>query len=755
MSMPSRPWTRLARVVTATVLCAAGAVALVPSAASAATGALIDDPGCTASSIGLTDDGGSPRSPLTSPVQVRGGTATSFTVYNNGGITLGGGTATANFQAFFADLDSRGTGTATTYGQVVWDGRPALCASWSDIGYYPMGTDLRSDLQALLVDRSDLAPGDFDVIYNYGRIQGSPDEPAHVGYDLDGPRGWESFALPGDFAGVFADTSPTGLVHGSRESSVPGRYVFRFRDGTLATGSDTTITSEVAERSATSSPEFTYSTASPAEEHLRFECRLTESGAQPDGFATCADGGRAYTDLADGTYVFEVRSVDSRLGVDSTPASRTFTVDTTGPTTELDQTPGAVTNVDTPVFTWSSPDADVASYQCLLQRAPASEPTSAFACASGDATTSLGDGRWTFQVSGVDDLGNVGEPATYELTIDTAGPAVALTEKPAASTNDRTPTFAWTSTDVDVDSYECTLDRRGDAAAPWDACTSGHRLVDLRDGDWTFRVRAVDHAGNVGLPATYDFAVDTIAPETAVTSGPPATIAAGEATFAFTSSELPATFECRISGAQAGAWQPCDGGATSYGGLGDGTWTFEVRASDAAGNVDSSPAARTVTVDLDRPSITAAVSSPTPISEFGWYRDTVTITYTCAGNGSPLADVCPAPRQVPRAQQGKVVFRATITTADGDSASVSTRLFIDKGRPDVRIKGFSRARSYSSMPRPRCKASDPRSGLHGCTVSVRKLRRANGDVFVVVRAKATDKAGNVRVVTRRAPFRAA
>ena len=134
----------------------------------------------------------------------------------------------------------------------------------------------------------------------------------------------------------------------------------------------------------------------------------------------------------------------------------------------------------------------------------------------------------------------------------------------------------------------------------------------------------------------------------------------------------------------------------------------------------------------------------------------MTITYTCAGNGSALVGACPAPRLVPRAQRGRNTFRASITTADGDTASVSTTLYIDKGRPKAEVKCFSGQETYSTVPgNIRCVASDPRSGLDTCTIKVTKVTHKDGERFIVVHAKATDRAGNVRIVTKQAPFRAA
>ena len=85
---------------------------------------------------------------------------------------------------------------------------------------------------------------------------------------------------------------------------------------------------------------------------------------------------------------------------------------------------------------------------------------------------------------------------------------------------------------------------------------------------------------------------DTTPPETTVTSGPSGTISSGSTSFGFASNESNSVFGCRID---AGTW----GGCTSpkaYSGLADGNHTFEVRAKDAAGNVDPTPAVRSFTV---------------------------------------------------------------------------------------------------------------------------------------------------------------
>jgi thermitase len=85
----------------------------------------------------------------------------------------------------------------------------------------------------------------------------------------------------------------------------------------------------------------------------------------------------------------------------------------------------------------------------------------------------------------------------------------------------------------------------------------------------------------------------TASPDTTITAAPWGLTNDASATFAFSSSEARSSFQCRVDRAPFGA---CSSPA-SYAGLADGQHTFEVRATDAAGNIDSTPASRTWTVD--------------------------------------------------------------------------------------------------------------------------------------------------------------
>jgi len=109
-------------------------------------------------------------------------------------------------------------------------------------------------------------------------------------------------------------------------------------------------------------------------------------------------------------------------------------------------------------------------------------------------------------------------------------------------------------------------------------------------------------------------AADTLAPETTITSGPldGARITDPNPALAFSSDDMPSTFECRITtadssdGLETGAdFSPCSGPGDTHtptSPLQAGSLvTFQVRATDASGNVDPTPAERSFAVIAEDP----------------------------------------------------------------------------------------------------------------------------------------------------------
>src|SRR5262249_52458975 len=135
----------------------------------------------------------------------------------------------------------------------------------------------------------------------------------------------------------------------------------------------------------------------------------------------------------------------------------------------------------------------------------------------------------------------------------------------------------------------------------WSACASPKTYTGLADGGHTFDVRAVDAADEADpTPATHSWSIDASPPNTTITGNPPAVSNSSSASFSFSSSEPGSTLACRLDG---GNFSACTSPA-SYTGLANSSHTFEVRAADAIGNVDPTPASFTWAIDTVRPSVT-------------------------------------------------------------------------------------------------------------------------------------------------------
>ena len=110
---------------------------------------------------------------------------------------------------------------------------------------------------------------------------------------------------------------------------------------------------------------------------------------------------------------------------------------------------------------------------------------------------------------------DVTTPATLEsgilnVRIDTAAPAATiLTPRPTNGTIDPTPTFAFSSSE-DFSSFECSLTPSTEAVerAP-ESCVSPLTYDDQARGEYTFRVRATDVAGNVSAAASHTWTIGT------------------------------------------------------------------------------------------------------------------------------------------------------------------------------------------------------------------------------------------------------
>ncbi|HTL23333.1 MAG TPA: chitobiase/beta-hexosaminidase C-terminal domain-containing protein, partial [Mycobacteriales bacterium] len=303
--------------------------------------------------------------------------------------------------------------------------------------------------------------------------------------------------------------------------------------------------------------------------------------------------------VADGLYDLRAVATDI-LGHTQADLVANRRVDNTAPDTSIDNGPADPSNDATPTFDFSSSESG-STFECRV------DSGSWGSCATPHTTAALGAGSHTFDVRATDQAGNVdGTPASQTWTIDLTAPDTAIDSGPASPSGNATPTFDFSSSESGS-TFECRLD-----SGSWSSCTSPHTTAALSDGSHTLDVRATDQAGNTdATPAAHTWTVDLTAPNTTIDSAPPALDNDATPTFDFSSSEAGSSFECRID---SGTWNSCTTPHTTAV-LGEGTHTFDVRATDVSGNTDGTPASFTWTIDLTAPNTTIDSGPTNPTND--------------------------------------------------------------------------------------------------------------------------------------------
>src|SRR5207247_867718 len=185
-------------------------------------------------------------------------------------------------------------------------------------------------------------------------------------------------------------------------------------------------------------------------------------------------------------------------------------------------------------------------------------------------------------------------PVVANREVDNTAPDTTIDAHPNDPSNATSPIFLFSSSETGS-TFECRVD-----GGSWSSCASPHTVSPaLAEGSHTFDVRAIDPAGNTDASAaSYMWTIDTTAPNTSITAQPNDPSNNTTPSFSFTSTEVGSTFECRVDG---GSWSSCSSPHTVSPALADGTHTFDVRATDPAGNTDATPASYTWPVDPTAP----------------------------------------------------------------------------------------------------------------------------------------------------------
>ncbi len=226
--------------------------------------AMFNLPGFSANTQPPNDDGSTGPISVSSALGMSsldyfGNNYSQFYINTNGNLTFTGPLSTYTpsslssigepiIAPYWADVDTAVNGSApVTYGSVPgspdFNGQQAFGVEWNGVAYYA-SADKLNKFELVLVNRSDVAPGDFDIIYNYDQVQwetgsasggvdGLGGVSASVGY-TNGTNA-QTYVLPGSMIpGSFLDSNlSTGLIHNSLNSNVLGRYIFQVRSGNV------------------------------------------------------------------------------------------------------------------------------------------------------------------------------------------------------------------------------------------------------------------------------------------------------------------------------------------------------------------------------------------------------------------------------------------------------------------------------------------------------------------------------------------
>ena len=223
-----------------------------------AAGAAIADPNCSTNALPRNDDSSTSAISLPFEADFYGTTYRTLFVNNNGNVTFLAPQSTYTpftigaitppiIAPFSADVDTRGLASGVvTYGVTTFGSRVAFCVNWDNVGYFNSHTNKLNSFQLLLVDRSDVGSGDFDIVMNYrslnwetGDASGGSDglngTPAGGGFSAGDGIASHFFQYPGGLThlGLLDSNNRTGLVNNSRGSLQDGRYIFNVRNGLL------------------------------------------------------------------------------------------------------------------------------------------------------------------------------------------------------------------------------------------------------------------------------------------------------------------------------------------------------------------------------------------------------------------------------------------------------------------------------------------------------------------------------------------
>ena len=397
--------------------------------------------------------------------------------------------------------------------------------------------------------------------------------------------------------------APDGFDFFTREvatASQRPQLIITYDDGILAdtTPPETTITSGPAEGGTLTTDSATFGFSS-SEANSKFACSL--DGA---AYSACSSP-KSYSSLADGPHTFSARATDAAGNTDATPASRTWTINTAATPASDTVTLSAVADTqiveNTPTTNYGAatefeadgddPGGSGTDIYTLLRFDLSSLPAGASITSANVALNVTNSSAQQYQSYEVKRSWAEGE-ATWNLA--STGTPWGTAGAKAVSDRGQTPAANVLLQALGDHAFSLPVslvqDWRDNPATNYGILISN---VTNTDG-WRAASKETTTPPRLVVNYSTSGGADTTPPETTFDSGPSGTVNSSSASFAFSSDEAGSTFECKLD---ADTFASCTS-PKAYGGLSNGSHTFEVRATDAAGNTDATPASRTWTVLL-------------------------------------------------------------------------------------------------------------------------------------------------------------
>src|SRR5207248_1256677 len=216
-------------------------------------------------------------------------------------------------------------------------------------------------------------------------------------------------------------------------------------------------------------------------------------------------------------------------------------------------------------------------------------------------------------VTAPDAAGNTSVAATSTYLLDTtAPPTPTITASPASPGNSLVVTWAFTTPPSSTTT--CSLSRAGVGVFGVAPCSGSvsYDLTGQPDGTYTLSVVATDTAGNASPAATATYLLDTTPPVAPAITAAPVTPGNRRSPARAFLAEAGGTLTCSLTrgGVTVFPAAPCTSPKSfDLTGQPDGTYTFTVTATDAAGNT-SVAATSTYLLDTTPPVAPAITASP-------------------------------------------------------------------------------------------------------------------------------------------------